>query len=48
VKVQLNSCYEDLIQENLNRGVPRYKSYMKEHEIKAEKQLTEEEKLELE
>ena len=40
----MNSCYDDIFMKNVNQGVPKYRSYLKEKEIKASKELTEEEK----
>jgi hypothetical protein len=35
VKVELNSCYDSVIQDNLNHSVPWYKSYITEKELDA-------------
>ena len=40
----MHSCYDDMIQKNLNSGVPRYKSFLKEKDIYGGREETEEEK----
>ena len=44
VDLNMNSCYDDMFMANVNAGVPRYRSYLKEKEIAAQRELTEEEK----
>jgi len=44
VHLGMNSCYDDMFMSNINQGVPKYRSYLKEKEIRASKEMTEEEK----
>ena len=38
VKVEMDTCYDTVVQTNLNKGVPYYKSYLTDKDLKANKE----------